>query len=132
MALRLISDREEEINAFIPEEYWNLEAVLKQEGSKKSLTAKFYGDKDGKIAIGKKEELDKILKGLENQTYQVEEVKNGERVKKKLPYHLLPVPSSRKHQRYLIFQPRRPCVLPSSCMKAWRLQGMEPWDLSPI
>jgi len=82
VALRLISDREEEINAFIPEEYWNLEAVLKQEGSKKPLTAKFYGDKDGKIAIGKKEELDKILKGLENQTYQVEEVKNGERVKK--------------------------------------------------
>ncbi|MGL6217968.1 MAG: type I DNA topoisomerase, partial [Lacrimispora sphenoides] len=82
VALRLISDREEEINAFIPEEYWNLEAVLKQEGSKKSLTAKFYGDKDGKIAIGKKEELDKILKGLKNQTYQVEEVKNGERIKK--------------------------------------------------
>ncbi|WP_312427165.1 type I DNA topoisomerase [Lacrimispora sp.] len=82
VALRLISDREDEINAFIPEEYWNLEAVLKQEGSKKPLTAKFYGDKDGKIAIGKKEELDKILKGLENQTYQVEEVKNGERVKK--------------------------------------------------
>lgn len=82
VALRLISDREEEINAFIPEEYWNLEAVLKQEGSKKSLTAKFYGDKDGKIAIGKKDELDKILKGLKNQTYQVEEVKNGERVKK--------------------------------------------------
>ncbi|SEU28526.1 DNA topoisomerase I [Lacrimispora sphenoides] len=82
VALRLISDREEEINAFIPEEYWNLEAVLKQEGSKKPLTAKFYGDKDGKIAIGKKEELDKILKGLKNQTYQVEEVKNGERVKK--------------------------------------------------
>lgn len=75
MALRLISDREEEINAFIPEEYWNLEAILKQDGSKKPLTAKFYGDKNGKIAIGKKEELDEILKGLENQTYQVEEVK---------------------------------------------------------
>jgi DNA topoisomerase-1 len=82
VALRLICDREEEINAFIPEEYWNLEAVLKQEGSKKPLTAKFYGNKGGKIAIGKKEELDEILKGLEKQTYQVEEVKNGERVKK--------------------------------------------------
>lgn len=64
VALRLICDREEEINAFIPEEYWNLEAVLKQEGSKKPLTAKFYGNKGGKIAIGKKEELDEILKGL--------------------------------------------------------------------
>ncbi|WP_394527011.1 type I DNA topoisomerase [Lacrimispora sp. JR3] len=82
VALRLICDREEEINAFIPEEYWNLEADLKQEGSKKILKAKFYGDKNGKRAIHAKEELDQILSGLENQTYQVEEVKNGERVKK--------------------------------------------------
>lgn len=82
VALRLICDREEEINAFIPEEYWNLEAILKQEGSKKLLTAKFYGDKNGKIPIKSQKELDEILKGLENQTYQVEEVKNGERIKK--------------------------------------------------
>ncbi len=82
VALRLICDREEEIGAFIPEEYWNLEAVLKQEGSKKPLTAKFYGDKDGKIPIRNKEELEKILAGLEKQTYQVEEIKNGERIKK--------------------------------------------------
>ena len=82
VALRLICDREEEIGAFIPEEYWNLEAVLKQEGSKKPLIAKFYGDKDGKIPIRNKEELEKILAGLEKQTYQVEEIKNGERIKK--------------------------------------------------
>lgn len=82
VALRMICDREEEINAFIPEEYWNLEAALKQEGSRKTLTAKFYGDKSGRIAIGNKEELDRILQGLENQSYVVEEVKNGERIKK--------------------------------------------------
>lgn len=82
VALRLICDREEEINAFIPEEYWNLDAQLKQDGSKKMLTAKFYGDKSGKLPIRNKKELDVILKGLENQTYEVEEVKNGERVKK--------------------------------------------------
>lgn len=82
VALRMICDREEEINAFIPEEYWNLDADLKQEGSKKSLKAKFYGNRSGKIAIHNKEELDQILKGLENQPYVVDEVKNGERVKK--------------------------------------------------
>lgn len=82
VALRLICDREDEINAFIPEEYWNLDAQLKQDGSKKMLTAKFYGDKSGKLPIRNKKELDVILKGLENQTYEVEEVKNGERVKK--------------------------------------------------
>ncbi|NNJ32349.1 type I DNA topoisomerase [Lacrimispora defluvii] len=82
VALRLICDREEDINAFIPEEYWNLEAVLRQEGSKKTLTAKFHGDRNGRIAIHNKEELDGILKGLQKKEYQVEEVKNGERVKK--------------------------------------------------
>ncbi|WP_077611011.1 type I DNA topoisomerase [Clostridium sp. Marseille-P2415] len=82
VALRLICDREEEINAFIPEEYWNLEAVLKQQGGKKPLTAKFYGDKNSRIAIHNKEELDRILEGLENQAYVVDEVKKGERIKK--------------------------------------------------
>jgi DNA topoisomerase-1 len=82
VALRIICDREEEINAFIPEEYWNLDAQLKQESSKKMLVAKFYGDKSGKLPIRNKKELNKILKGLENQTYEVDEVKNGERVKK--------------------------------------------------
>lgn len=82
VALRIIGDREDEINAFIPEEYWNLEADLKQGGGKKSLEAKFYGDRNGKVTIRTKEELDRILSGLENQTYTVEEVKTGERVKK--------------------------------------------------
>lgn len=82
VALRLICDREEEINAFIPEEYWNLEAIVKQDGSKKALTAKFYGDKNGRITIKNKDELDKILSELDKQTYQVVEVKKGERVKK--------------------------------------------------
>nr|WP_314461183.1 type I DNA topoisomerase [uncultured Clostridium sp.] len=82
VALRLICDREEDINAFIPEEYWNLDADLKQDGSKKTLKAKFYGDKNGRITIHNKEELEKILAGLRNKEYQVEEVKAGERVKK--------------------------------------------------
>lgn len=82
VSLRLICDREEEINAFIPEEYWNLDANLRQEGSKKTLIAKFYGDKNGKIPIHNQEELNQILSGLENQDYVVDNVKNGERVKK--------------------------------------------------
>lgn len=82
VVLRMICDREEEIDAFIPEEYWNLEAKLKQPGSKKALEAKFYGGKAGKLTICNKEELDGILRGLEGQSYVVEEVKNGERIKK--------------------------------------------------
>ncbi len=82
VALRMICDREEEINAFIPEEYWNLEADLFQEGSKKPLRAKFHGDKEGKLTIHKKEELEEILKNLDQASYVVSEVKKGERTKR--------------------------------------------------
>ena len=85
VALRMICDREDEINAFIPEEYWNLEAKLQLKGSKKPLIAKYYGNNDGKngkTAIRSKEELDQILEDLEGKTYVVDEVKKGERVKK--------------------------------------------------
>ena len=82
VALRMICDREDEISAFIPEEYWNLEAALLQKGSKKPLKAKFYGSRNEKIAIHKKEELDVILKGLEGKEFTVSEVKTGERSKK--------------------------------------------------
>ena len=81
-AMRMICDREDEINSFIPEEYWNLDAELQIPGVKKSVPAHFYGDKNGKIAIHKKEELDEILKKLENVSYLVEDVKKGERTKK--------------------------------------------------
>lgn len=85
VALRMICDREEEINAFIPEEYWNLEAKLLVQGAKKPITAKYYGpagEKKAKSSIGSKEELDRILMDLEGQEYVVEEIKKGERVKK--------------------------------------------------
>ena len=84
VALRMICDREDEINAFIPEEYWNLEAQLLLKGGKKPLIAKYYGSssKNGKTAIRNKQELDQILKELEGSSYVVEEVKKGERVKK--------------------------------------------------
>ena len=82
VALRMICDREEEINAFIPEEYWNLDAAFKFPGSKKPLMAKFYGNKEGRVSIGNKEEIEKIQNYLKKQTYVVEEVKNGERLKK--------------------------------------------------
>lgn len=82
VALRIIADREEEINAFIPEEYWTLDATLKVEGEKKSLVAKFYGVDKKKQTIQSKEELDEILKVVETAEYTVDEVRKGERSKK--------------------------------------------------
>ena len=82
VALRIICDREEEINAFIPEEYWTLEANLQVEGEKKPLIAKFYGTPNNKIKIRSKTELDHILKELENARYQIVDVKKASRLKK--------------------------------------------------
>ncbi len=82
VALRMICDREEEINAFISEEYWTLDVYLKAEGEKKPLVAKFYGDDNGKINIENEEQLKGILKKVEKAEYKPVEIKNGERIKK--------------------------------------------------
>lgn len=82
VALRMICDREDEISAFIPEEYWNLEAELSQHGSRKLLKAKFYGTHQEKLTIRKKEEMDQVLEALEGRPFVVEEVRVGERTKK--------------------------------------------------
>ena len=82
VALRIICDREEEIGAFIPEEYWSLDAVLSIPGEKKPLIAKFHGNEKGKLAIRSKEELERITGALGQERFVVLEVKKGERVKK--------------------------------------------------
>ncbi|MEZ3487023.1 MAG: type I DNA topoisomerase [Lachnospiraceae bacterium] len=82
VALRIIADREEEINAFIPEEYWTLEANLKVEGEKRTLTARFYGTEKKKMTIHSKEELDGILKEVEAAEYTIEDIRKSERTKK--------------------------------------------------
>lgn len=82
VALRIIGDREDEINAFIPEEYWSLDAKFQIPGEKNVLTARFYGKEKQKINISSKEELDQILKELEGVSYRILDVKRGERSKK--------------------------------------------------
>ncbi len=81
VTVRLIVDREEEIRAFVPEEYWTLDAILSSNG--KSFPAKFYGDKNGKLAVGNKEESDRLLQILQQANYTVSNVKKG--VRKKAP-----------------------------------------------
>ncbi len=82
VALRIICDREEEINAFIPEEYWTLDAALSVPGEKKPLIAKYYGTVEEKKTISSKEELDMIKKSLDRAEYCISSVKTGERIKK--------------------------------------------------
>ena len=87
VALRLICDREEEINLFIPQEYWSLEALLDVKGSKKPLEAKLIGNKEQKIEIHSEEEMNEILSYLKGKEFTVKGVKVTERLKKSpLPF----------------------------------------------
>ena len=82
VALRIICDREEEISAFIPEEYWTIEAELSVKGEKKPVTAKFTGTDKAKMELHSEEEVQKILSDLKKAEFKVVDVKNGERVRK--------------------------------------------------
>ena len=85
VALRLIVDREEEIDAFVPEEYWTLDAVLSSPPSKKQFRAAFVGDEKGKIKLTTREQTDAILSRLENAEFFAHEVKKGVRKKQPSP-----------------------------------------------
>ena len=83
VAVKLIVDREEEIENFIPEEYWNIYANLLEPNSKKKFQATFYGKDGKKLEIHTKEEVDDILRNIEKGKYIVADVKKGE--KKRTP-----------------------------------------------
>ena len=85
VAVKLIVDREEEIEKFIPEEYWNIFATLLDENSNKTFIAKLYGKNKKKLDIHNKEEVDEILKNIEKGKYIVTEVKKGERKRTPAP-----------------------------------------------
>ena len=85
VAVKLIVDRENEIENFIPEEYWNIYADLKDEKSKKQFEVRFYGKNGKKQEIHSKEEIDQILKTIEKAKYTVSEVKKGEKKRNPAP-----------------------------------------------
>ena len=85
VAVKLIVDREEEIENFVPEEYWNLYANLQEKESKKELEARFYGKDGKKQEIHSEEEINQILKDLDKAKYIVNEVKKGEKKRNPAP-----------------------------------------------
>ena len=85
VAVRLIVDREEEIRAFVPEEYWTLDAKFIPHGARKAFSASFIGDETGKVKITTKEQSDKYLEKLDGAVYTVDSVKKGIRKKQPAP-----------------------------------------------
>ena len=85
VAVKLICDREEEIENFKPEEYWNIYANLKKKKDKKVFQAKFYGKNDEKIDIHSQDEVNKIMKDIENGEYIVKNIVKSEKKKNPAP-----------------------------------------------
>ena len=80
-ALRMVCDKDREINEFIPEEYWILEADVFIEKEKRPVKAKFYGDKNGKIEVKNEEEAEKILSAVSASDMTIDSIKNSEKTK---------------------------------------------------
>ncbi len=87
VALRIICDRESEINAFIPREYYTLDAILHLAGEKKPVVAGFYGDKNGKLDIDDKESLDAVMEACKGKPFTVDSVTRRKKERKSpLPF----------------------------------------------
>ncbi|MCL2301084.1 MAG: type I DNA topoisomerase [Firmicutes bacterium] len=84
VAVRLIADREQEVRAFVPEEYWSIDAKLLN-SARKSFAAQFVGDQKGKIPLKNKQQADDILARLDGASYWVANVKRGSRKKNPAP-----------------------------------------------
>lgn len=85
VALRVIVDRENEINAFIPQEYWTIDAKFSEKSSRKVFSATLVADKNGKLEIKNEEQAKKILKDLDNAQYVVDSIKKGKKRRKPAP-----------------------------------------------
>ena len=79
VAVRLICDRENEIRAFVPKEYWTLIAKLNDPDSRKNFDAKFYGTEKEKMEISEESEMNRILEELKGAKYTVGKIKKGEK-----------------------------------------------------
>ena len=85
VAVKLIVDREEEIEAFVPEEYWNINLKVSDKKTKTPFDCKFIGQNEKKIELHSKEEVDKIFNDLQNAKYKVTDIKKGERKRNPAP-----------------------------------------------
>ena len=123
VAVRLVVDRENEIRAFVPEEYWTLDAKMIAPSSKKAFNATFVGDETGKVKIINKEQSDMYLMRLENAEYTAVSVKKGVRNRQPAP----PFTTSTLQQeasRKLNFQAKKTMKVAQELYEGVEIQGI--------
>lgn len=123
VAVRIIVDREEEIRAFVPEEYWTIDAKFNPHGSRKVFGATFYGDTNGKIKISDKEQADGILAELKDAEYRIVKMKKGTRKKSPAPPFITST-LQQEASRRLGFQARRTMKAAQELYEGIEISGM--------
>ena len=122
VAVRLVVDRENEIRAFNPEEYWTLDAKMLAPSSKKAFKAQFTGDETGKVKITNKEQSDMYLVRLDGAEYTATSVKKGVRRRQPAP----PFTTSTMQQeasRKLNFQARKTMKVAQELYEGVEVEG---------
>ncbi len=123
VAVKLIVEREREITAFVPEEYWTIEAKLLAPPSRTAFTASFYGDRKSEIKITNKEQSDEILNAVNGAEFVLETLKKGKKNRNPSPPFItstLQQDASRK----LGFQARRTMKTAQELYEGVEVQGI--------
>lgn len=123
VAVRLIVDRENEIKAFKPEEYWTIDAKLIPKGSRKAFDSVFYGDENGKIKIDNQEQADKIMEAIRDADFSVISVKNGVRKKSPAPPFITST-LQQEASRKLGFRSKRTMRVAQELYEGVEIEGM--------
>ncbi len=123
VAVRMICDREEEIRAFVPEEYWTIDAKFVPQGEKKAFPASFFGTKEEKLEIKSEEEANKILAELEKGTYTVSNIKKGTRKKNPAPPFITST-LQQEASRKLNFQGQKTMKIAQELYEGVEVEGM--------
>ena len=123
VAVRIVVDRELEIRAFKPEEYWSIDAKFVPKGSRKSFPAALYGNEDGKIKITCKEEADKIIADLDGAEFVISKVKNSTRKKSPAPPFITST-LQQEASRKLGFQSRKTMKIAQELYEGVDIEGI--------
>lgn len=123
VAVRIIVDREEQIKAFVPEEYWSIDAKFIPKGSRKAFPAAFYGDRNGKVKISNSEQAQQILDSIKDVQPVVEKVKHGTRKRQPAPPFITST-LQQEASRKLGFQSKRTMKVAQELYEGIDIKGM--------